>query len=273
MGVKAWITVNGNHIPIMDGESKMQAVGRFIKDRYEKNRTKRILDEHNKAQSNIDKKYGHNGPTSRHAKTGDYEKESDELASKTVSRLKERRTIRGRAKPKGEYYNEKAKEEELEAHANRRAADKLRQEGNRYASNDERSKAKFKEAYKLDEKSHKLMESSLESKYLAKTKNAVYKLKGQKFSNQDLYNNGKGKYQREYETLKQVAEHDAAPAGTSRAINAVLTRLNKNSNKKDADKQVLDTFNLYIKKHNQGYTGSYPYWYNPSTGKRYTKYN
>ena len=31
MGVKAWITVNGNHIPIMDGESKMQAVGRFIK--------------------------------------------------------------------------------------------------------------------------------------------------------------------------------------------------------------------------------------------------
>lgn len=36
MGVKAWITVNGNHIPIMDGESKMQAVGRFIKDKRNK---------------------------------------------------------------------------------------------------------------------------------------------------------------------------------------------------------------------------------------------
>lgn len=36
MGVKAWITVNGNHIPIMDGESKMQAVGRFIKDKKSK---------------------------------------------------------------------------------------------------------------------------------------------------------------------------------------------------------------------------------------------
>lgn len=33
MGVKAWITVNGNHIPIMDGESKMEAVGRFIKSK------------------------------------------------------------------------------------------------------------------------------------------------------------------------------------------------------------------------------------------------
>ena len=36
MGVKAWITVNGNHIPIMDGESKMDAVGRFIKERRDK---------------------------------------------------------------------------------------------------------------------------------------------------------------------------------------------------------------------------------------------
>lgn len=33
MGIKAWITVNGQHIPIMDGESKIQAVGRFIKGR------------------------------------------------------------------------------------------------------------------------------------------------------------------------------------------------------------------------------------------------
>ena len=31
MGIKAWITVNGNHIPIMDGESKIDAIGRFIK--------------------------------------------------------------------------------------------------------------------------------------------------------------------------------------------------------------------------------------------------
>lgn len=30
MGIKAWITVNGNHIPVMDGESKMKALGRFI---------------------------------------------------------------------------------------------------------------------------------------------------------------------------------------------------------------------------------------------------
>lgn len=33
MGVKAWITVNGNHIPIMDGESKIQAVGKFFNSR------------------------------------------------------------------------------------------------------------------------------------------------------------------------------------------------------------------------------------------------
>lgn len=36
MGVKAWITVNGQHIPIMDGESKMQAVGKFIRSKREK---------------------------------------------------------------------------------------------------------------------------------------------------------------------------------------------------------------------------------------------
>lgn len=40
MGVKAWITVRGQHIPIMDGESKMAAVGRFIKDRMERKRFK-----------------------------------------------------------------------------------------------------------------------------------------------------------------------------------------------------------------------------------------
>ena len=33
MGVKAWITVRGQHIPIMDGESKMQAVGNFFKSK------------------------------------------------------------------------------------------------------------------------------------------------------------------------------------------------------------------------------------------------
>ena len=36
MGVKAWITVRGNHIPIMDGESKASAIGRFIKDKRNK---------------------------------------------------------------------------------------------------------------------------------------------------------------------------------------------------------------------------------------------
>lgn len=33
MGITSWITVRGNHIPIMDGESKASAVGRFIKER------------------------------------------------------------------------------------------------------------------------------------------------------------------------------------------------------------------------------------------------
>ena len=45
MGIKAWITINGNHIPIMDGESKMAAVGRFIKGKRKTKKDKRI-DEH-----------------------------------------------------------------------------------------------------------------------------------------------------------------------------------------------------------------------------------
>lgn len=44
MGVKAWITVRGNHIPIMDGESKTQALGNFFKSKRTA-RNKKIKDE------------------------------------------------------------------------------------------------------------------------------------------------------------------------------------------------------------------------------------
>ena len=93
--IEKWITVNGQHIPIMKGESVGKALSNHFRERRKQVRDKKhkkILKEDDEEQVKIDRKYGHKGPTTRMQKEvegGGYKKESDELASKTVNRIKE----------------------------------------------------------------------------------------------------------------------------------------------------------------------------------------
>ena len=176
--IEKWITINGQHIPIMKGESRAKAVSNFIKGkRKERNKraTARIMGEHNKEQAKIDAKYGHNTPTSRRAKSGEYERESDKLARRTVDRLRkdsesQRITIKGRAKTKDaidqaryvEYKKiENAKRKELENNVGKRPNNEYL--AARYADN------KMTEKYK-------------DSKW-GDTQNKAYKLKTDKTNN------------------------------------------------------------------------------------------
>ena len=53
--VKDWFTVNGQHIPIFEGESKSQAVNRYIAEKNEETKSKQIS-ENKKQADNLNKK-------------------------------------------------------------------------------------------------------------------------------------------------------------------------------------------------------------------------
>jgi len=117
MGVKAWITVHGQHIPIMDGESKMQAVGRFIKDKQKARRDKRI-DEHFDVMdraahdwAKIERKYNPNiSDENLYMKSSDkgYELANSHMENKYGKNWDKysKHSIKGRAKTKEEKLDE-----------------------------------------------------------------------------------------------------------------------------------------------------------------------
>ena len=91
--VQAWITINGQHIPIMKGESKSKAVAKFIKNKKSEQRTD-LNDKKWKIAKKLDKAYsGMSNPSERHRLEREYNENENKL-----KQLNKRKEIKGRAK-------------------------------------------------------------------------------------------------------------------------------------------------------------------------------